>query len=142
MLHRVYRIRYPPLIEVGTSLSVIFLVKKNGRSSRIRTCDPLVPSEVLYQTEPCPDTVCCRMSSPTIYIIHHYKINVKRFFEIFFDFFKKSLLNHFINLSIASSSFLIASSSFSRIASTIQCSIWSFRISLPTLLSAPLTAAI
>ena len=26
----------------------------DGRSSRIRTCDPLVPSQVLYQTEPCP----------------------------------------------------------------------------------------
>ena len=27
----------------------------DGRSSRIRTCDPLVPSQVLYQTEPCPE---------------------------------------------------------------------------------------
>ncbi len=29
---------------------------KNGRSNRIRTYDPLVPSQVLYQTELCPDT--------------------------------------------------------------------------------------
>ena len=28
---------------------------KNGRSSRIRTCDPLVPSQVRYQTALCPD---------------------------------------------------------------------------------------
>ena len=27
---------------------------KNGRSSRIRTCDPLVPSQVRYQTALCP----------------------------------------------------------------------------------------
>lgn len=27
----------------------------NGRSSRIRTCDPLVPNQVLYQAEPLPE---------------------------------------------------------------------------------------
>ena len=27
----------------------------NGRDCRIRTCDPLVPNQVLYQVEPFPD---------------------------------------------------------------------------------------
>ena len=27
----------------------------NGRGSKIRTCDPLVPNQVRYQTAPCPD---------------------------------------------------------------------------------------
>ena len=28
----------------------------NGRGERIRTSDPLVPNQVLYQAEPLPDT--------------------------------------------------------------------------------------
>ena len=28
-----------------------------GRGDRIRTCDPLVPNQVLYQAEPLPDGV-------------------------------------------------------------------------------------
>ena len=28
---------------------------KNGRGERIRTSDPLVPNQVLYQAEPLPD---------------------------------------------------------------------------------------
>ena len=31
------------------------LIMKNGREDRIRTCDPLVPSQVLYQAELLPD---------------------------------------------------------------------------------------
>ena len=29
----------------------------NGREDRIRTCDPLVPNQVLYQAEPLPDVM-------------------------------------------------------------------------------------
>ncbi len=28
----------------------------SGRENRIRTCDPLVPNQVLYQAEPFPDS--------------------------------------------------------------------------------------
>jgi hypothetical protein len=31
------------------------LLKINGRGERIRTSDPLVPNQVLYQAEPLPD---------------------------------------------------------------------------------------
>ena len=34
----------------------IFLIKNNGRSDRIRTCDPLTPSQVRYQAAPRSDT--------------------------------------------------------------------------------------
>ena len=34
--------------------NAIFLVK-NGRGDRIRTCGPLVPNQVRYQTAPLPD---------------------------------------------------------------------------------------
>lgn len=30
---------------------------KDGRGERIRTSDPLVPNQVLYQAEPLPDAV-------------------------------------------------------------------------------------
>ena len=30
-------------------------VRKNGRGERIRTSDPLVPNQVLYQAEPLPE---------------------------------------------------------------------------------------
>ncbi len=29
-------------------------IKRNGREDRIRTCDPLVPNQVLYQAELLP----------------------------------------------------------------------------------------
>ena len=32
-----------------------YLVDLNGRGERIRTSDPLVPNQVLYQAEPLPD---------------------------------------------------------------------------------------
>src|ERR1700744_4736890 len=32
-------------------------VRKNGRGERIRTSDPLVPNQVLYQAEPLPELV-------------------------------------------------------------------------------------
>ena len=52
--------------KVGWNLTVkkiqlFWSIMVSGRSGRIRTCDPLVPSQVLYQTEPRPDyyTVGC-----------------------------------------------------------------------------------
>ena len=33
--------------------------RKNGRGERIRTSDPLVPNQVLYQAEPLPDRPAC-----------------------------------------------------------------------------------
>ena len=50
----------------------------NGRSSRIRTCDPLVPSQVLYQTEPCPVYV---LSVRTCIIIWPIAKKVNTFFR-------------------------------------------------------------
>ena len=32
-------------------------LKINGRGERIRTSDPLVPNQVLYQAEPLPDKI-------------------------------------------------------------------------------------
>ena len=37
------------------------LVGKNGRGERIRTSDPLVPNQVLYQAEPLPELAVERM---------------------------------------------------------------------------------
>jgi homocysteine S-methyltransferase len=41
-------------------------VRKNGRGERIRTSDPLVPNQVLYQAEPLPDDLgrCSRNGVP------------------------------------------------------------------------------
>src|SRR3954470_24951445 len=39
-----------PEIAVGDTYECII-----GRGDRIRTCDPLVPNQVLYQAEPLPD---------------------------------------------------------------------------------------
>jgi hypothetical protein len=33
------------------------VTEKFGRGSRIRTCGPLLPKQVLYQAELCPDTL-------------------------------------------------------------------------------------
>ncbi len=38
-----------------TFMSTIFFQEIDGREDRIRTCDPLVPSQVLYQAELLPD---------------------------------------------------------------------------------------
>jgi hypothetical protein len=37
------------------------LLKYNGRGERIRTSDPLVPNQVLYQAEPLPELAVGRM---------------------------------------------------------------------------------
>ena len=37
------------------------LLKINGRGERIRTSDPLVPNQVLYQAEPLPEFAVGRM---------------------------------------------------------------------------------
>ena len=39
------------------ALPLSYTRKIDGRSSRIRTCDPLVPSQVRYQTALCPDII-------------------------------------------------------------------------------------
>ena len=33
------------------------MILNNGRGSKIRTCDPLVPNQMRYQTALCPETV-------------------------------------------------------------------------------------
>ena len=43
----------------------VYLQLRNGREDRIRTCDPLVPNQVLYQAELLP-------VFQTIYLLHHY----------------------------------------------------------------------
>ena len=42
-------------VKVPCLTNLAMPLKNNGRSGRIRTCDPLVPSQVLYQAEPRPD---------------------------------------------------------------------------------------
>ena len=36
----------------------LYLLDIDGRGERIRTSDPLVPNQVLYQAEPLPDGCC------------------------------------------------------------------------------------
>jgi hypothetical protein len=38
-------------------LIIVVAMRKNGRGERIRTSDPLVPNQVLYQAEPLPERV-------------------------------------------------------------------------------------
>jgi hypothetical protein len=40
---------------VACSISLSECVRNNGRGERIRTSDPLVPNQVLYQAEPLPE---------------------------------------------------------------------------------------
>ena len=59
---------------------------RRGRGDRIRTCGPLVPNQVRYQTAPRPDN---------FYIITYYVVKVKRFsafYIIFILFFFKTEL--------------------------------------------------
>ncbi len=35
----------------------LYIIENNGRGERIRTSDPLVPNQVLYQAEPLPDVL-------------------------------------------------------------------------------------
>lgn len=51
---------------------------RNGRGDRIRTCGPLVPNQVRYQTAPRPDN---------LYIITYYVVKVKRFFRFLYYFY-------------------------------------------------------
>ncbi len=44
-----------PYSNAGTESCRINLTKENGRGSRIRTYDPLLPKQMRYQTAPCPD---------------------------------------------------------------------------------------
>ena len=46
--------------------------KKNGRSSRIRTCDPLVPSQVRYQTALCPVINYLLIIANPVVDVNHY----------------------------------------------------------------------
>ena len=45
---------------------------KNGRSSRIRTCDPLVPSQVRYQTALCPVINYFAIIANPVVDVNHY----------------------------------------------------------------------
>ena len=45
---------------------------KNGRSSRIRTCDPLVPSQVRYQTALCPVINYLLIIANPVVDVNHY----------------------------------------------------------------------
>ena len=45
---------------------------KNGRSSRIRTCDPLVPSQVRYQTALCPVINYLLIIANLVVDVNHY----------------------------------------------------------------------
>ena len=64
----------------------------NGRSDRIRTYDPLVPSQVLYQTELRPDNA--RNIMPHL---SNFVKNIFRFFSKFFELWRsRSMLSLFI----------------------------------------------
>jgi hypothetical protein len=55
---KIAQIKKPP-----KRLNPSFYKRKNGRGERIRTSDPLVPNQVLYQAEPLPDTWVTEASS-------------------------------------------------------------------------------
>ena len=60
----------------------------DGRSSRIRTCDPLVPSQVLYQTEPCPvftlSVRTCIIIWPAIKNVNTFlRFSAKNFYQFY-----------------------------------------------------------
>jgi hypothetical protein len=42
-------------LEAHLGLLMVVAIRKNGRGERIRTSDPLVPNQVLYQAEPLPE---------------------------------------------------------------------------------------
>ena len=49
--------RWPPACKAGALPAELSPLGNliNGREDRIRTCDPLVPNQVLYQAEPLPE---------------------------------------------------------------------------------------
>ena len=54
-LERVKRIELSQSAWKAEVLPLNYTRILNGREDRIRTCDPLVPNQVLYQAEPLPD---------------------------------------------------------------------------------------
>ena len=54
------------------ALPLSYTRKKNGRSSRIRTCDPLVPSQVRYQTALCPVINYLLIIANLVVDVNHY----------------------------------------------------------------------
>ena len=42
-------------LAAANACTMPITVRKNGRGERIRTSDPLVPNQVLYQAEPLPE---------------------------------------------------------------------------------------
>jgi hypothetical protein len=48
---------FKPDKDSGECVRLVKLLKINGRGERIRTSDPLVPNQVLYQAEPLPDVL-------------------------------------------------------------------------------------
>ena len=74
-------------LPLSYSRMFILRTKKYGRSGRIRTCDPLVPSQVLYQAEPRPDLYYC---SRELIISEHVKyVNTFLHFKIYGKFYLK-----------------------------------------------------
>ena len=56
-------------IDRGPTTATVYAneLAKNGRDDRIRTCDPLTPSQVRYQAAPHPDDrilPCCDVNLP------------------------------------------------------------------------------
>ena len=61
--HRLRRpVLYPTELRApaGTKPTSTPLVSSVGRGSRIRTCDPLLPKQMRYQTAPCPEPMPSR----------------------------------------------------------------------------------
>ena len=55
LMERVKRIELSQSAWKAEVLPLNYTRILNGREDRIRTCDPLVPNQVLYQAEPLPD---------------------------------------------------------------------------------------
>ena len=48
----------------------LYVIDLIGRGERIRTSDPLVPNQVLYQAEPLPDVLCGCESSGAAWCVY------------------------------------------------------------------------
>ena len=55
LMERVKRIELSQSAWKAEVLPLNYTRILNGREDRIRTCDPLVPNQVLYQAEPLPE---------------------------------------------------------------------------------------
>ena len=84
IMERVMGIEPTQLAWKARALPLSYTRILDGRSGRIRTCDPLVPSQVLYQTEPRPDVTICFVNI----IYSNKKISVRQvlFFFLFLFF--------------------------------------------------------